>query len=89
MFYCETGIPWHITANILALAEGCLENSAPFWKCLFLGNPIFHRFTLTRKSLPTQIYDSDVLDYLATSALYGETVLNSAFTKSGKDMTKC
>ena len=35
------------------------------------------------------IHDLDVLDYLATSALIRETVINSAFTKFGKDMTKC
>ena len=40
-------------------------------------------------SLSTQIHDFNNLDYLATSALIRETVINSAFTKFGKDMTKC
>ena len=35
------------------------------------------------------MHDFDNLDYLATSALFWETVINSAFTKCGKDMAKC
>ena len=39
VIFCETRILWHIMANISALAENFLGSSAPFWICLFLGQP--------------------------------------------------
>ena len=83
LFCSLTKISWQIVENILALAEGCLRASAPLWRCFF------HTIILMHQSLSTQIHDFNNLDYLATSALFLETVINSAFTKCGKDMAKC
>ena len=74
--------------TVKLLHRAILVPLPPFGGAYFWENPIFHRFILTHKSFPPQIHNLDVLDFSATSALFKETVINSAFTKFGKDMTK-
>ena len=89
LFHSLTRILWQIFENILALAEGCWGPLPPYGGVHFWDNKIIHRIILTHWSLSTQIHDFHNLDYLANSALFWETVINSEFTKCGKDMAKC